>query len=94
MLVSPPASNLKLSDLYFDTDDILNLKLNADLVVLSACNTSSQGQGQFGRVLVWLGSILFCLGGSRAGGLPLAGGGSIDHDHYVQFLQDHIRKNR
>ena len=62
MLVSPPASNLKLSDLYFDTDDILNLKLNADLVVLSACNTSSQGQVSSGESLSGLAQSFFVSG--------------------------------
>ncbi|MDI9409291.1 MAG: CHAT domain-containing protein [Candidatus Pacebacteria bacterium] len=62
MLVSPPSSNVKLSDLYFDTDDILNLKLNADLVVLSACNTSSQGQVSSGESLSGLAQSFFVAG--------------------------------
>ncbi|MDI9409871.1 MAG: CHAT domain-containing protein, partial [Candidatus Pacebacteria bacterium] len=62
MLVSPPTSKAKLSDLYFDTDDILNLKLNADLVVLSACNTSSQGQVSSGESLSGLAQSFFVAG--------------------------------
>ena len=86
MLVSPPAANAKLSDLYFDTDDVLNLKLNADLVVLSACNTSSQGQVSSGESLSGLAQSFFVSGVRGAGGIALVGGRSVDDDHHDQFL--------
>ena len=62
MLVSPPPAKAELTDLYFDTDDVLNLKLNADLVVLSACNTSSQGQVSSGESLSGLAQSFFVSG--------------------------------
>lgn len=62
MLVSPPVGEAKLTDIFFDTGDILKLKLNADLVVLSACNTSSQGDVGSGESLSGLAQAFFVSG--------------------------------
>ncbi|MCX8505730.1 MAG: CHAT domain-containing protein [Alphaproteobacteria bacterium] len=57
------ASNPKdLQGVFFETGDILTLKLNSDLVVLSACNTSSQGGGGSGESLSGLAQAFFVAG--------------------------------
>jgi CHAT domain-containing protein len=65
MLVSLPPGGTDLGDVFFDTGEILKLKLNADMVVLSACNTSSQGDsGASGESLSGLAQAFF-LSGAR-----------------------------
>jgi CHAT domain-containing protein len=62
MLASLPPGSTNLADIFFDTGDILKLKLNADLVVLSACNTSSQGEIGSGESLSGLAQAFFISG--------------------------------
>jgi CHAT domain-containing protein/tetratricopeptide (TPR) repeat protein len=62
MLFSLPKGSRNLADIFFDTSDILKLKLNADMVVMSACNTSSQGSSGSGESLSGLAQAFFISG--------------------------------
>ncbi len=50
LVLSPPASTATASDAdgLLESGEVAGLRLNADLVVLSACNTSAAGAGRFG----------------------------------------------
>ncbi|MDI9349651.1 MAG: CHAT domain-containing protein [Candidatus Symbiobacter sp.] len=61
-LLATASKDEPLQSVFFETGDILNLKLNADLVVLSACNTSSQGGSSSGESLSGLAQAFFVAG--------------------------------
>ena len=50
LVLSPPPMDAASTDAdgLLETSEVAGLKLNADLVVLSACNTAAAGQGRFG----------------------------------------------
>lgn len=61
LLVSTDASS-KSADVFLEAGDVLKLKLDADLVVLSACNTSSQTAEGSGESLAGLAQSFFIAG--------------------------------
>jgi len=50
LVLSPPAADAASADAdgLLEASEVAALKLNADLVVLSACNTAASGDGRFG----------------------------------------------
>jgi CHAT domain-containing protein len=61
ILMSPPAQAADAKDAFLDASEILDLDLDADLVVLSACNTAGPG-GAAGESLSGLARAFFFAG--------------------------------
>jgi CHAT domain-containing protein len=62
LLVSAPSSASDKGDVFLDAGEILDLKLDADLVVLSACNTGGSGDATGGESLSGLARSFFYAG--------------------------------
>jgi CHAT domain-containing protein/tetratricopeptide (TPR) repeat protein len=64
LVLTPPqaTSRSRQSDGLLQASEIANLRLNADLVVLSACNTAGAGRGKSGEALSGLAESFFYAG--------------------------------
>jgi CHAT domain-containing protein len=62
LLVSAPSNASDKGDVFLDASEILDLKLDADLVVLSACNTGGSGDATGGESLSGLARSFFYAG--------------------------------
>ena len=72
LVLTPPAAATPADDGYLSSSEISQLKLNADWVVLSACNTAG-GEAANSEAFSGLARAFFYAGSARAAGLALAG---------------------
>ncbi len=75
-MLSPPPSPPRSTadDGLLTASEIADLKINANLVVLSACNTGAEGGTRFGGgALEGLADAFFNAGAHAVSGLPLGG---------------------
>ena len=90
LILTPPDTATEDDDGYLSASEIAGLKLDADWVILSACNTAGGEAG--GDALSGLARAFFYAQGPRASGLTLVGqlrrDGEADH---ISGRRDHPR---
>lgn len=86
LVMTPPAVANSFDDGLLSANEIANLKLNADWVLLSACNTAAADWYTRRRRPVRSGQILLPRGRAQPPGFPLAGCVGVDGlDHHRRF---------
>ena len=74
LILTPPESATAEDDGYLSASEIAGLKLDADWVILSACNTAGgEGKGEAAEALSGLARVLLLCSGPRAARLALGG---------------------
>ena len=98
LVLSPPARDATNTnaDGLLETSEVASLKLNADLVVLSACNTASAGAGHFGGEALEGLADAFFNAGARAvlatdWEVPSAATTKLMTDTFQRYSQDRMR---
>lgn len=98
LVLSPPATDAASTDGdgLLETSEVAGLKLNADLVVLSACNTAAAGEGRFGGEALEGLADAFFNAGARAvlatnWEVPSAATTKLMTDTFQRYSQDRMR---
>jgi CHAT domain-containing protein len=98
LVLSPPPMDATSTDAdgLLETSEVAGLKLNADLVVLSACNTAAAGEGRFGGEALEGLADAFFNAGARAvlathWEVPSAATTKLMTDTFQRYSQDRTR---
>lgn len=98
LVLSPPLMDATSTDAdgLLETSEVAGLKLNADLVVLSACNTAAAGEGRFGGEALEGLADAFFNAGARAvlathWEVPSAATTRLMTDTFQRYSQDRTR---
>jgi len=98
LVLSPPAMDAASTDAdgLLETSEVAALRLNADLVVLSACNTAAAGDGRFGGEALEGLADAFFNAGARAvlathWEVPSAATTTLMTDTFRRYAQDRLR---
>jgi CHAT domain-containing protein len=98
LVLSPPSTDAASTDTdgLLETSEIAVLKLNADLVVLSACNTAAAGEGRFGGEALEGLADAFFNAGARAvlathWEVPSVATTKLMTDAFQRYSQDRMR---
>jgi CHAT domain-containing protein len=98
LVLSPPPVDAVTTDTdgLLETSEVAGMKLNADLVVLSACNTAAAGEGHFGGEALEGLADAFFNAGARAvlashWEVPSAATTELMTDAFQRYSQDRMR---